>query len=347
MSNERDIPPIATEPVAFCYLCGASGVLLHAHLEDSMGNAPGRWSLKRCPNADCGLVWLDPRPTPRDIGKAYAAYFTHKDPSELPPSEAKRAYEWLSAGYLAGKYGYNRDKSSSFQRLASNLLYLFPAQRARLEFSVMYLPFSPGGRLLEVGCGSGRMLHRMERLGWQCEGIDFDPEAVRNASRKGLKVRSGELRAQRYADAAFDAVTMSHVIEHVYDPKDLLEECRRILKRGGRLVLVTPNARSFGYRLYGGHWQPLDPPRHLHLFTASALAKAAESVGFRRLQARTTIGAAHWVLRASRQIKARAAGGAVSRVADTLLPHVLQHVEWLLLKFDADAGEEIALVLEK
>src|SRR5690606_6643073 len=112
------------------------------------------------------------------------------------PNLLRRAYEWLSNGYLALKYDYSRNKASWLQLVASNLLYLIPDQRTRLDFSVMYLPFVSSGRLFEIGCGNGRMLQQFQRLGWQCEGIDFDPEAVRNANRKRLKVRKGELFAQ-------------------------------------------------------------------------------------------------------------------------------------------------------
>lgn len=347
MSSECISPTLVTETVLCCNLCGAPGDFLHANLPDDIGNASGEWNLKRCTNPGCGLVWLDPRPAPQDIGKAYLSYYTHNDSREPSPNLIRRGYEWLSNGYLALKYGYGRNKTSWFQLVTSNLLYLIPDQRARLDFSAMYLPFVSSGRLLEIGCGSGRMLQQFQRLGWQCEGIDLDPEAVRNANRKGLEVHEGELCAQRYPDNYFDAVVMSHVIEHVYDPKGLLAECRRVLKPSGRLVLVTPNLDSLGHRLYREHWRGLECPRHLHLFTASLLAKVAESVGFRCSSFGTTIGGAHWILRSSRQIKARATGSNTAPLGNAVIPRLLQYAEWLLLKFNVDAGEEIVLILQK
>src|SRR5206468_4239492 len=134
------------------------------------------------------------------------------------------------------------------------------------EFSVFYLPSMRDGRLLEIGVGSGQMLAAMRTHGWQVEGVDLDPAAVRNAQAKGLPVKLGTLEEQNYPDCSFDAIVMSHVIEHVPAPVSFLNECRRVLKPHGRLVLITPNSDSLGHRLYDRNWRGLEPPRHLHIF---------------------------------------------------------------------------------
>ena len=74
-----------------------------------------------------------------------------------------------------------------------------------------------------------------------------------------------------YPADSFDAVIMSHVIEHVPQPRELLAECARLLKLGGRLVMLTPNAESFGLDYYGRCWRGLEPPRHLQIFSQPAL----------------------------------------------------------------------------
>ncbi|MGI0134289.1 MAG: class I SAM-dependent methyltransferase, partial [Candidatus Micrarchaeaceae archaeon] len=142
----------------------------------------------------------------------------------------------------------------------------------------MYLPERLGGRLLDVGCGSGDTIDEMQRRGWNCEGIDFDPETARIAQERGFSVYVGELHAQRYPGDTFDAIVMSHVIEHVPDPLGLFEECRRILKPGGRLIVLTPNGSSWGHQVFGANWLYLDPPRHLHIFTFSSIRKLGASI---------------------------------------------------------------------
>ena len=73
----------------------------------------------------------------------------------------------------------------------------------------------------------------------------LDPKAVEAARRRGLDVRLGSVEQQAYASDTFDAVVMSHVIEHVPDPRGLIRECRRILKQGGHFVCITPNCASW------------------------------------------------------------------------------------------------------
>src|SRR5207253_1454959 len=74
-STETRNEGIATEEVADCLICGARGTTLHAELRDRVFGAPGVWRMAECRR--CELAWLDPRPTPTDIGKAYATYYTH------------------------------------------------------------------------------------------------------------------------------------------------------------------------------------------------------------------------------------------------------------------------------
>jgi len=133
---------------------------------------------------------------------------------------------------------------------------------------------------LEIGCGGGESLKMFADWGWQTEGLDFDQAAVANARAKGLQVRHGDLFSCNYEADSFDVIYSSHVLEHVPAPGKLLEECLRILKPGGRCVMLTPNAASIGHRWFGSAWRGLEPPRHLHIFTPGALAGLARGAGF-------------------------------------------------------------------
>src|SRR5260221_11441941 len=62
---------LRTRPCPRCSQCGADGVPLYQSLQDRLGDAIGTWSLARCPDPECGLVWQDPMPLEADIGKAY------------------------------------------------------------------------------------------------------------------------------------------------------------------------------------------------------------------------------------------------------------------------------------
>src|SRR5208283_4697550 len=113
------------------------------------------------------------------------------------------------------------------------------------------------------GCGDGRFLALMRDAGWDVYGIEPDPVAAKVAQRElGTSVTVGALEDAGFPDEAFDAVTLSHVIEHVHDPVALLAECRRVLKPDGSVVIVTPNIRSLGHQKFQSLWRGLEPPRH-------------------------------------------------------------------------------------
>jgi 2-polyprenyl-3-methyl-5-hydroxy-6-metoxy-1,4-benzoquinol methylase len=222
-------------------------------------------------------------------------------------------------------------------------------KKAALDFNAMYLPVKREGRLLEVGSGGGDNLRTLQDIGWVVEGVDFDPKAVETARRKGLHVRQGILEEQQYPDEYFDAVTMSHLVEHVHDPLQLLRECRRVLRPGGRLVVVTPNIASVGHRLFSAAWLPLDPPRHLHLFSPRALFSLADRAGFQNKRVFTTIREAGNVFMASRNIKrsGRYVWGSVQPRLLKKAAKGMAVMEWVYLVFSPLAGEELVLVAEK
>ncbi len=292
---------IRTRPVPACPLCGAAGRPLYRELRDRLFAAPGVWSVRECGDAACGLLWLDPVPIPEDLGKAYLSYFTHEERPPSPRKGLRRIVLAAREGYLSSRHG--GPPAGPAKRALGLLSLLHPGWRAELGHRAMHLPVRTGGRLLEVGCGTGDLLAGVRDLGWTVTGVDFDPAAVAVARRRGLSVQEGDLASQGFADGSFDAVTMFHLIEHVPDPGALLAECRRVLAPGGRIVVVTPNPRSRGHRLFAVSWMGLDPPRHLHLFPPETLRREAERRGFRTEVLRTTLRDAEVMYAGSRSIQ--------------------------------------------
>jgi len=154
----------------------------------------------------------------------------------------------------------------------------------------MYLADRKPGKLLEVGCGNGQMLRRMKDEGWDVTGIEIDAQAgiFAQLAVGAASVYIGSLEEAALPDDSFNAITMNHVVEHLHDPIGVLGECYRILKPGGRLVLVTPNTQSLGHARFNRNWVGLDPPRHLYLYSPSSLSTLAQQAGFGEVNIWTT-----------------------------------------------------------
>jgi 2-polyprenyl-3-methyl-5-hydroxy-6-metoxy-1,4-benzoquinol methylase len=352
MENTVQQDVISTEPQPDCYLCGKRGEVLYRDLEDRLFGAPGSWTLKQCPGSDCGLIWLDAMPTERDIGKAYLNYYTHEDDTQKLKKRSSAFKRLKLAFYLARDKGYLRlrydaaNGASALGKLAGLLIFFYPTYKATLDFNAMYLSVRSGAKLLEIGCGSGRQLEFLQQLGWQVEGLDLDPAAVKVASARGLTVHAGTLKKQNFPDGSFDAVVSSHVIEHVHDPVGLLRECGRILKSGGRLVVVTPNTASWGHKWFRNSWLHLDPPRHLHLFSPISLRRAARQAGLTICYFASTVRDADGLFRASRDIQntGRHVWGSRHHLAIERYSRFLQLVEWFLLQIGLYQGEELMMI---
>ena len=335
---------VRTLHVPRCILCGADGGELYAGLRDRLFAAPGVWSVARCTGSGCGLLWLDPMPAPEELPRLYEVYYTHA--TERPRGRlVDRLFLAAKRGYVANRFGY---AASALERAAGLLPWIYPGRAAELDFSVMWLA-AGSGRLLDVGSGSGWLVQHMQSLGWEAEGVDFDPHAVELARARGLKVRLGGLHEQRFAAESFDALTMSHSIEHVHDPVALLAEARRVLRAGGRLAVATPNAASLLHRWFGPHWFPLDPPRHLHLFNRAALGAALRAAGFTRASVFTSVRDANGAFLGSRSIRRSGRHDMTSPQGplNQLLGRAVQLAESVRLLFDADAGEDLVALAYK
>jgi SAM-dependent methyltransferase len=221
----------------------------------------------------------------------------------------------------------------------------------RLKGDSMFLGNgTPGANhLLDVGCGKGSFMLRMREHGWNVEGSEVDADGVEYArSINGLTVHLGNLENINFPDNTFDVVTSNHVIEHVHDPIALIQECLRILKPGGKLVLATPNMDSFGHRYFERNWTHLDPPRHLRLFTQKTLRECAEKAGFQTMDVWCPPGYAEGAFQASIERKNRLKG-VVSETTKSIEAASLKiraYYRYFIMK-EESVGEEVFLMATK
>lgn len=137
-------------------------------------------------------------------------------------------------------------------------------------------------RLLDVGCSSGAFLLTARRLGFQVTGVEPSADAAQTARAAGLTVFTGYLEQAKFPDAAFDAITLIEIVEHLRDASALLRECTRILKPGGVILITTPNAHSWTARAMGARWAGFslnDMGGHISFFNPQSMRMLAARSG--------------------------------------------------------------------
>ncbi len=161
---------------------------------------------------------------------------------------------------------YERGRSYraiQLRRMVTNLQRIYPGMRT----------------LLDVGAGTGMLVEQAMKMGLDAVGVEPSQWCCRLAKDQGLPVLQGTLPHPELAGKSFDAITAIDVIEHVNDPMALLKSCRRYLKPGAAMVLVTPDVESVAARWLGHRWWHYRIA-HVGYFSKKTLAIALEKTGF-------------------------------------------------------------------
>jgi SAM-dependent methyltransferase len=201
------------------------------------------WTVVKC--ANCGLVYLNPRPTGAEI------------------------------------VGYYNEQYKPFQENAG-LLGLIEDIAVKVRTRKLKKIVKEGGRILEIGCGIGQYLASVRDTGlWEVAGVELSPHAAAFAREKrSLAVSTGTIFDADFPAESFDAVIMRHVLEHVPSPTETLREIRRVLRRGGKLILTVPNVEAIEVKIFKLSWCAWSFPYHSYHFSAETLSVLLKKTGF-------------------------------------------------------------------
>jgi 2-polyprenyl-3-methyl-5-hydroxy-6-metoxy-1,4-benzoquinol methylase len=241
-----------------CNLCG-SGERRALAVENGL-------EVVRC--RGCGLVYVTPQPTAKDLERFYEGY-------------------------------YAEDGESDWRRIMERI---FRRDAARLR-ALLGRP----GRLLDVGAGFGHFALAMREAGWKVAAVESSSVAAARLAAQGVPVHRGQVPDVEAPAERFDVVTASSVLEHVADPRAVLAWMFETLRPGGWVLVRVPNVRLlslfFPLRRFEGSpfaravlralrreimdeenlFHVIDPPGHLYGFDSRTLRAALESGGFEQV----------------------------------------------------------------
>ncbi len=204
-----------------------------------------KYQLNHC--NDCGIYFLDPKPTADQMAKAYDENYYGVGEKKFNPT-VERVIDW-----------FRQQNAKRFARKLPN-----------------------HSKVLDIGCGNGSFLVNLgKQKNIELHGIEPPGKSAERASKHSeIKLHVGVLQKDTYAKESFDAIILTHVFEHLDAPKESLEIISGIAKPNAILQIEIPNIDSWQATIFKGNWLHLDPPKHLNLFPPKILKKELSKLGW-------------------------------------------------------------------
>lgn len=172
---------------------------------------------------------------------------------------------------------YNKDDSTIYIEKEEMFRSLFRSVIAFIS------RFKKKGRLLDIGAGVGLLANEAERAGFTVVGLEPSKSAVSAAKKHfGASLLQKEFSEKLFMKS-FDVIVLNHVLEHLPNPKRVINDTGKVLKRGGLLVIGVPNFGSYLSIFKRNRWQSLIPDQHRWHFTLRSLDQLVLSFGFERI----------------------------------------------------------------
>jgi SAM-dependent methyltransferase len=211
---------------------------------------------KKC--SHCKTIYCSPRPT----DKILQAYYCHYDAPKM----------WTELLLTADE---NRKRIQ---------------YRPRADLIVDVLKKNnclSSGVALDLGAGAGTFALCLKETGYfkNIICLDFSEDCIRVCQKKGLKTFLGRISDFKYD--GLNLICMNDLIEHAFDPSSILNECGRLLKKGGVVSIATPNCLGFDFQILKEKTKNITPPEHLTYFNPKSLDLLLSNSGFTTIYLQT------------------------------------------------------------
>ena len=189
------------------------------------------------------------------------------------PPEADVAYKY----YETEEYVEHSDSSEGL----INIVY-HRARRWMLQYK--YRIMKKAGRtqkLLDFGTGTGYFINFMKTKGFQVHGVEISDKA-RKFGKESFQLDIHHPN-DIYSDSfptKFGYITFWHVLEHIYNPDEVLNRVRELMDDQGLLIVALPNYDCLEEKIYLNYWNGYDIPRHLWHWNKSSFIQYMERLGF-------------------------------------------------------------------
>ncbi len=212
----------------------------------------------------CKVLYLNPRPDISSLEKIY--------PMEYAP------------------YAFETGRNLTL-RIRSLL-----ERRRILDFRRL---FKSGSDIIDAGCGGVEFLKSFRQFGrpdWRLWGNDISPQVCTHLRRQGFLSIQGRFEDIDMPDGSFDGIILKQVLEHLKSPMAVLQKSSQLLRKGGFLIIETPNSDSWDAKIFKKHyWGGYHFPRHWTIFDCQTLREAAGKAGFVFVRRKYMLSPSFWV----------------------------------------------------
>lgn len=182
----------------------------------------------------------------------------------------------LDQYYKSDSYISHTDsRKNSFEKIYQSTKFI----NIRHKFSMLSLA-KKNSKLLDYGCGAGDFLAFAKTKNLDVMGVEPNPKALEIARKKVGKNRVSNIELKNIHET-FDIITLWHVLEHIPNLYEFIDELKVHLNPGGNIYIAVPNYKSFDAQFYKKYWAAYDVPRHLWHFSPESMKNLFNSFGMK------------------------------------------------------------------